>query len=206
MKRRAVSFTLEGLAKHAGEPFSGAAFRAAQFVEATVLTKIYLRACNRVGSNAQALGSPQIVNEGRIELGSDVRLVSRWKPILLSTRAHGAIVIGDGAVIDYGTIVTASSLVRIGSGAQIGNSCVIADTQIPGMEPELDEVARPIEIGEGARLGARVTVLPGATIGAGAIVAVGSVVDGDIPAGALAGGVPARVLREVTAAGEGGIS
>ena len=44
-------------------------------------------------------------------------------------------------------------------------------------------------------LAVRVTVLPGSKIGAGAVISAGSVVDGEIPAGALAGGVPARVLR-----------
>jgi acetyltransferase-like isoleucine patch superfamily enzyme len=43
-----------------------------------------------------------------------------------------------------------------------------------------------------------VTVLPGARIGAGAVIAAGSVVAGEIPAGAVAGGIPARVLKRAT--------
>jgi acetyltransferase-like isoleucine patch superfamily enzyme len=38
-------------------------------------------------------------------------------------------------------------------------------------------------------------VLPGARIGAGAVIAAGSVVAGDIPPGKVAGGIPARILR-----------
>jgi len=95
-------------------------------------------------------------------------------------------------------MISAQLLVRIGSNVMVGNYCIIADTEIPGigeppggpwMEP------RPVEIGDGAWLAARVTVLPGARIGAGAVIAAGSVVAGDIPAGKVAGGIPARILR-----------
>jgi acetyltransferase-like isoleucine patch superfamily enzyme len=50
-------------------------------------------------------------------------------------------------------------------------------------------------IGRGAWLGATVVVLPGVTIGEGAVVAAGAVVTKDIPAFAIAGGVPAKVLK-----------
>jgi acetyltransferase-like isoleucine patch superfamily enzyme len=53
-----------------------------------------------------------------------------------------------------------------------------------------------VEIGDGVWLAARVTVLPGSRIGAGAVIAAGSVVAGDIPAGNVAGGIPARILRK----------
>jgi maltose O-acetyltransferase len=54
-----------------------------------------------------------------------------------------------------------------------------------------------VRIGDGAWLGARVTVLPGIRIGEGAVVAAGSIVTQDVPANTLAGGVPARVIREL---------
>ncbi len=52
-----------------------------------------------------------------------------------------------------------------------------------------------VSVGRGAWLGARVTLLPGSTVGAGSVVAAGSVVSGAVPAGVLAGGTPARVIR-----------
>ena len=42
------------------------------------------------------------------------------------------------------------------------------------------------------------TVLPGVTIGVGTIVAAGSVVTKDLPAGVIAAGNPCRVLRQIT--------
>ncbi len=49
-------------------------------------------------------------------------------------------------------------------------------------------------------LTSRVTVLPGASIGAGSVITAGSVVSGSIPPGVVAGGIPARVIRQATAA------
>jgi maltose O-acetyltransferase len=57
----------------------------------------------------------------------------------------------------------------------------------------------PIVLEPGAWLGARCTILPGVTVGRGAVVAAGAVVNRDVPPNTLVGGVPARVLRELPA-------
>jgi len=104
--------------------------------------------------------------------------------------------------INYGTLVSAQHLITIGANVMVGNYSIIADTEIPGISepPGRPRIApRSVEIGDGAWLAARVTVLPGARIGAGAVIAAGSVVAGEIPPGAVAGGIPARVLRNAPA-------
>jgi maltose O-acetyltransferase len=53
----------------------------------------------------------------------------------------------------------------------------------------------PIVLEKGCWLGASVTVLPGVTIGRGAIIAAGAVVTTDVPPNTLVGGVPARVIK-----------
>jgi NDP-sugar pyrophosphorylase family protein len=55
---------------------------------------------------------------------------------------------------------------------------------------------RPTIIGDDAWVGANVVILAGVTIGPAAIVAAGAVVTRNIPAGAIVGGVPARIIRQ----------
>ena len=52
-------------------------------------------------------------------------------------------------------------------------------------------------IGNNVWIGSRAVVLPGVTIGDGAIVAAGAVVNRDVPANTIVGGVPARVIKAV---------
>lgn len=171
---------------------------APKWVWSRAMSFIWLRACDAVGRNTVTFFRPHVENRGRITIGSNVRLNSNWAPLELTTGPSGTIEIGDGVYINYGTLVSARKLVRIGRNVMVGNYSIIADTEIPGIdEPEGGPVvdARAVEIGDDAWLAARVTVLPGARIGAGAVIAAGSIVAGEIPAGAVAGGIPARIIR-----------
>lgn len=60
------------------------------------------------------------------------------------------------------------------------------------------EFAAPITVEDDVWIGGNVTVLPGVTIGKGTIVAAGSVVTKDLPAGVIAAGNPCRVLQAIT--------
>ena len=90
--------------------------------------------------------------------------------------------------------------VHIGDRVRIGHDVMLltVDHRIghPGYRCG-DSFARSISIGDGAWLGSRVVVLPGVSIGKGAVVAAGAVVTRDVPADTLVAGVPARVLRSL---------
>lgn len=139
-----------------------------------------------------------IENHGRITLGSRVRFSSNWAPVQLVSGKGGVISIGDGVYVNFGTLISANRSVTIGSNVMIGNNCIVADTDIPGIDVRIDDRSREVravEIGENAWLAARVVVLPGTRIGAGAVVAAGSVVAGEVPPGCVAAGIPARIIR-----------
>jgi FkbH-like protein len=171
-------------------------YKSVQRVGAVTRAAIAFRDCESVGQGAMASGGMPIVrNRGRIEIGRDFRAHSEWSPVELSAGREGTLRIGNGVQVNYGTLLSAENNVTVGDGVMIGNYCIIADTEVPGVPQPDDEPARAIVIGDGAWLAVRVTVLPGATIGAGAVITAGSIVSGEIPPGVVAGGIPARVLR-----------
>jgi maltose O-acetyltransferase len=85
---------------------------------------------------------------------------------------------------------------------KIGNNVSIAgEVRIFTMEhdidsPEFREISAPVRIDDFVVIGTRVTVLPGVHIGKGAVIASGAVVTRDIEPYAVAGGIPAQVIRE----------
>ncbi|MET3926561.1 acyltransferase [Devosia sp. 2618] len=81
-----------------------------------------------------------------------------------------------------------------GPGAKILGS---QHTGSPIHEPVIatDLEIKPVRVGAGADIGTNATILPGVTIGEGAIIGAGAVVTADVPAYAIAAGVPARIIR-----------
>lgn len=86
--------------------------------------------------------------------------------------------------------------ISIGNDVAISENVTIWDSdahQIMGKEKQMTQ---PISIGNHVWIGTNATILKGVTIGDGAIIAAGSIVTKDIPAGCLAAGVPAKVIKE----------
>ena len=57
------------------------------------------------------------------------------------------------------------------------------------------KVMQPVKIGRDVWIGSHAVLLPGTTIGDGAVVAAGAVVNGKVPAYHVVGGVPARTIK-----------
>ena len=55
----------------------------------------------------------------------------------------------------------------------------------------------PVDIGENVFVGMSVKILKGVTIGADSVIGAGAVVSASIPAGVIAAGNPARIVREL---------
>lgn len=106
--------------------------------------------------------------------------------------------IGKHVFINMGCKFQDQGGIFIGDGVLIGHNVVLA-TLNHAMQPERrsDMFPAPIHIGKRVWIGSNATVLPGVTIGDGAVVAAGAVVTRDVPANTVVGGVPAKVIRHI---------
>lgn len=187
-----VDKLVRALGRDRREPLAEILRKVVTNVHALGCAKTYLRQCNALGARARSFGKPHVDNHGSLVIGDDFATSCSFGTVLLATAARGHLVIGHGVTINYGAAITAAHLVRLGNRVMVGPYCVIADTEAP-----LVDLGSPraIEIGDDVWLAGHVTVRPGSRIGAGAVIGAGSVVDGEIPARAVASGAPARVLR-----------
>lgn len=112
---------------------------------------------------------------------------------------NGDIEIGDEVNVGFNCEVFSASRVSIGQGTLLAAYTYLigGDHDVSNRSVGISEQgrrSRGITVGEGVWLGARVSVLDGVSIGDRAIVGAHAVVRHDVPAGATAVGVPARLL------------
>ncbi|MFX1451291.1 MAG: acyltransferase [Promethearchaeota archaeon] len=87
-------------------------------------------------------------------------------------------------------------LIEFEEGSGVGVGCQLLTHNFMNKDP-LSIYVGPIKLEKNARVGAYSTILPGVTIGEGAIVGAGSVVVDDIPPYCIAYGVPAQVVKKI---------
>jgi maltose O-acetyltransferase len=107
---------------------------------------------------------------------------------------------GARSFANFGLVALDVASITIGDDVQIGPNVQLLTPTHP-LEAELRrakwEAARPITIGNNVWLGGGVIVCPGVTIGDDTVVGAGAVVVKDLPAGVLAVGNPARIVRHL---------
>lgn len=110
------------------------------------------------------------------------------------------VAIGPGTFANYDLLMLDVAPITIGSACQIGTRVQVLTATHP-IDPEPRRVgwesAEPIVLGDNVWLGGGVTVCPGVTIGDDTVVGAGTVVTRDLPAGVVAVGNPAKILREI---------
>jgi tetrahydrodipicolinate N-acetyltransferase len=138
-----------------------------------------------------------------VSLGRGARLsvhgsaeIFRGTRVLVDDGAH--LEIGPESYINYNSTVSCFEHIKIGARCAISWNTNILDANtheliVNGISRPR---SRPIVIGDRVWIGTGATILSGVHIGDGAVVAAGSVVTSDVPARAVVGGNPARVLRE----------
>src|SRR6478735_11788732 len=113
---------------------------------------------------------------------------------------YGEISIGDRTFVNVDAVVLDVAPVTIGAACQIATRVQLLTATHP-IDPAPRRIgwesAEPITIADNVWLGGGVIVCPGVTIGDDTVVGAGAVVTRDLPAGVVAVGSPARVLREL---------
>lgn len=146
---------------------------------------------------------------GEVVLGEGVQFGWNDSPLFYSgychveaSRAQARIEVGDRTEFNNNlTIKCEGAGIRIGADGLFGAHVEIFDSDFHDLHPDrrktgLPKLA-PVEIGDNVFVGMGVRILKGATIGRDTVIGAGAVVTGSIPAGVIAAGNPARVIREL---------
>jgi acetyltransferase-like isoleucine patch superfamily enzyme len=174
------------------------------------------RGGHRVGPGTRLLGLPLVHGPGCVTLGTKVTLTSDPRGTALGTRGRvilnamhkdAQIIIGDHTGMSGG-VICAAGLVEIGRRCLLGADVMIFDTDFHPLEPDGRRFVRPdwpafhrpTIIEDDVFIGTRSIVAKGIRIGRGSVIGAGSVVSTDIPAGVIAAGVPAKVIRAIRSA------
>jgi maltose O-acetyltransferase len=135
-----------------------------------------------IGNGTVIWGTPTITGSGnfyrRLHVGK-----SCWLNVGIFFNLGADIVLGD----------------RVGIGHQV---MILTETHDLGTAERRTGPVRalPVKIKDGAWIGARTMILPGVTIGQGAVVAAGSIVTKDVPPNTIVAGSPAKVIKELAEA------
>lgn len=108
--------------------------------------------------------------------------------------------VGAGAFINRSCFFDLTGRIELGQNVVVGHGVTFI-TAIHSLGPPSRRAGPvtpgPIAVGDGVWIGANVTVLPSVTIGDGAVVAAGALLNCDVPPNTVYGGVPAKCIREL---------
>ena len=131
----------------------------------------------RIAGDALINGGTRFLGRGQVIVGGQTWVGPNCS---FYTHPNASIVIGDRCDIAPEVSFVTGSHVLGTSERRAGDGCT-----------------KPIFIGNGCWIGARATILGGVRVGNGSVVAAGAVVTKDVPENSLAGGVPARLIRQL---------
>ena len=143
--------------------------------------------------------SPKDPASSLLVMNEDARLVCEGSfDIYSGARIYvnkGATLRLGGGYVNHDLNLSCFEGISIGKGVVISENVTVRDSDDHTIVGSDKPMTQPIVIGDHVWIGMNVTILKGVTIGNGAIIAAGAVVTRDVPENALAGGVPARVLK-----------
>jgi acetyltransferase-like isoleucine patch superfamily enzyme len=140
------------------------------------------------------------LDDGRLTIGKGTLL----EPGCWITISDGAkVTIGEGCFLNLETMIAAMHDVTIGDNVMFANHCFVSDASHRYDNPTIPvtwqgfDSKGPTKIGDNCWFGVNCVVTSGVTIGERCVIGANSVVTKDIPAGSIAAGAPAKVIREI---------
>lgn len=183
------------------------------FMRIVLWTPLLKGRLENVGRNLNLYGGlPYISGPVRISIANDCRVSGQTTFTGRSCAVTSPILtLGNNIDIGWMTTIAVGTRVEIGDNVRIAGRALLAG--YPGHPinpearalgaPETDEQVGDIILENDVWLATGVSVMAGVRIGRGTIVAAGSVVTHDLPPMVLAGGIPAKVIRNLTEADAG---
>jgi acetyltransferase-like isoleucine patch superfamily enzyme len=108
----------------------------------------------------------------------------------------GNITIGNDSIIGEKATLDGRDTLTIGNHVDIASEVMIYNAEHDISDPHFKARQAPVMIEDYVFIGPRAIILPGVTIGKGAVVAAGAVVTKDVPPGMIVGGIPAKEIGE----------
>lgn len=164
--------------------------------------------CGKVIGRPKLNQPTQLLGDGTIVFGNNVNLGYFPSPffynsyIYVDARSKGSrIVFGDNVHVNNNCVFIAEGEgIEIGSDTLIGSCCEIIDSDFHDLHPDRRMSGKAktakVEIGRNVFIGNNVKIMKGVTIGDNCVIANGSIVAKSIPDSVIAGGNPAKVIKQ----------
>ncbi len=150
----------------------------------------------------------RVVIAGRLKIQQGTRVVLGDR-----VRVRGRVTINGGGVVTVGADTLLNGCwIGARTSVTVGASCLISDCDITDSdfhnldpsrrhEPPDERTQSPVHFGDNVWVGAHAMVLKGSTVGRDSVVGAGAVVRGEVPAGVVVLGNPAKVVKHLTSDG-----
>lgn len=139
----------------------------------------------------------ELYDESKVQIG---KFLMSSGPLYIKCGSHAILKIGDNCFFNRNCSITCNEEIIIGNNCFFANNMVIVDHDhlIECGKIQKDKFKKKrIEIGSNVWCGADVVILKGVTIGNGSVIAAGAVVNENVPAHEIWGGIPAKKIKNI---------
>ena len=129
----------------------------------------------------------------KIKIGKDSTI--NYRCFITGNEKEALISIGDNTIINRETYLDGRVELKIGNNVNISHKTIIQTLTHDPQDSHFNCLCKPVIIADNVWIGTAAIILPGVTIGEGAVIGAGAVVTKDIPEYTIAVGNPAKVIK-----------